>query len=100
MRPEDFKIGDYVIILRYPPTWSSVANKNCHFRVLDTFPYHCQIKNIVHSHTDPSLIPNYYSMTEGKFGWSLSDLVADENIILDKRKTRLEKLKRLNESNL
>jgi hypothetical protein len=90
---ENFKIGDYIIIIKKPDIWLSSLSYACPFIKEFKYPYKCQIKNILYV-TDPEHI----AMTDGYFGWSLSHLIKNKLIIKDEVKYRKLKIEKLNES--
>ena len=86
MKIENFKPGMIVTILSCPNVWASQLNENNPLQI--NYPYTCKIEKIKMNLT-------YTAMTDGKYGWDLSDLV-DNNLIIPQKLERKLKLKKLN----
>jgi len=91
MKPEDFKIGDNIIIKKRPRYWSSqLSNKD----PLSTgknpvaYPYSCKIIKISNGNFHWSIEDS------NEYGWDLECLI-DEKCIYNIRKERALKLKKL-----
>ncbi len=84
-----FKIGTVFIITSKPSGWSSGVNTNCPFDDIIKYPYRSKITDIRECVENGNI-----SMTEGKYGWSLSCLIRENKIITinDERKFKLKKL--------
>jgi len=87
MNIDDFKIGMNVIITGYPGSWSSRLNPN--YPAFVHFPYTCTIKKI-----DRNIFGNY-SMTCGRYGWDLTELIEQNKIHATIKELRKQKLKEL-----
>lgn len=87
----DFKIGTVFIITSKPSRWSIGENKNCPLTSYIKYPYRGIITSIRECAENGNI-----SMTEGKYGWSLSCLIRENKIITISEERKL-KLKKLNE---
>jgi len=85
---KDFKKGTQFIITSKPTIWSSYLNDNNPLKSNIKYPYKSTIIEI--KHTD------HMAMTDGFYGWSLTDLIDDGRIeivnIKEERKKKLIKI--------
>lgn len=87
---KNFKPGVEFIIKSKPMYWSSKLNKNNPFDQDIEYPYYGKIKCVDMSDED------YLALDDGIYGWSLSNLIENDLIIIDKKKIRKKKIIKLN----
>jgi len=85
-----YKKGTRFIITGEPSTWSSSLNNNCPLTFGGggaSYPYHGRIIETIE-------YKDHVAMTDGVYGWNLSELINTDNIILinDMRKQKLDKI--------
>ena len=88
-----FKPGVEFIIESKPRYWSSMLNKNNPLEKCIEYPYHGKIVHIDMSDEF------YFAIDDGYYGWSLTNLLENDLIIIDPkyiRKQKLLTLKKLN----
>lgn len=96
MTEKDFKIGTYFIIKSQPRFWSSTLCSKSPFGVVK-YPYRGMITEVILDNSSSDSGDHYYPMTDGKYGWSLTELIELDLIEIDHnmmRKVKLEKLKK------
>lgn len=86
---DTFSVGDEIIITKEIKPWSSTLNPNYHCQSKITYPYKLKILKIKYE-------AGFVSMTEGRFGWSLTSLVEQGAVSITKF-NRVKKLKRIKE---
>lgn len=94
----DFNVGDEIIIIESPSTWSSVLSPDSPIS-LNIYPYRCKIKKIVLCGYTTSGNFHHVAFTEGDYGWCLSSLINEGKIfkfcdyIKEIRKLKINKIK-------
>jgi hypothetical protein len=83
----EYHIGYKFMILGYPYNWSSALKRENPFDAKLIFPYYGTIEGL--------LDDDYIAMTDGNFGWNLSELIELKLIAKDIRLTRKEKILKL-----
>jgi len=85
-----YKKGSRFIVTFCPCMWASSLNNNCPLTFGGggaSYPYHGRIIETIE-------YKDHVAMTDGVYGWNLSELINTDNIILinDMRKQKLDKI--------
>lgn len=91
-----FEIGDEILILKEPGTWSSELNSNCPF-FQEIYPLKVIIDDIRFIERNMyNYSAEHVAISAGGYGWNLSNLIKYKNIDL-LNFNRIKKLKLINE---